>query len=49
MSVTSVNIELLIKVILYGIYSQYMKELSMAVNDVNIGLLTRVILHVINR
>ena len=48
-SVTSVNIEMLHKVILYVIYSQYMKRLSMIVTDVNIELLTRLILHVIYR
>ena len=35
MSVTSVNIELLQRVILYVIYSQYMHELSMTVTNVN--------------
>ena len=45
-SVTSVNIELLHRVILYVTYSQYMKRLSMTLSNVNIELLTRVILHV---
>ena len=46
MSVTNVNIELLHWVILYVIYSQFMKSLIMIVTNVKIELLIRVILHV---
>ena len=44
MSVTSVNIELLHRVILYVTYSQYMKELCMSVASVIMKLLERILL-----
>ena len=46
MSITNVNIELLHWVILYVIYSQFMKSPSITVTSVKIELLTRVILQV---
>ena len=46
-SITSVNIEMLHRVILYVTYSQYKKRLSITITSVNIELLTRVILLVI--
>ena len=45
-TVTSVKIELLTRVILQVTYSQYIQELSMSVTSVNIELLHRVILYV---
>ena len=45
MSVTSVNIELLLRVILFITYSQYMKKLSMTVTNVILELLIWVMLH----
>ena len=46
MTVISVTIELLHRVILYVTYSQYMKELSMTVTSVTIELLCRVVLQI---
>ena len=43
MTVTSVNIELLSKVILHITYSKNIEDLSMSVTSVNIELLHRVI------
>ena len=42
MTVTDVNIELLTRLILHVIYSQYMKELSMSVASVIIERLGRI-------
>ena len=44
MTVTDVNIELLTRLILHVIYSQYMKELSMSVASVTMELLGRIFL-----
>ena len=44
MTVTNVNIEVLTRVILYIIYSQYMKKLSMSVASVTMELLSRIFL-----
>ena len=46
-SVTSVNIEMLNRVIFYVTYSQKMKRLTMTVTDVNIELFIWLILHFI--
>ena len=46
MTVTDVNIELLIMIILHVRYSQYMEEASISVTSVNIEMLYRVILYV---
>ena len=42
MIVTDVNIDLLIRLILHVIYSQYMKELSMSVASVTMELLGKI-------
>ena len=42
MTVTDVNIELLTRLILHMIYSQYMKELCMSVASVTMELLGRI-------
>ena len=43
-TVTDVNIELLIRLILYVTYSQYIKGLSMSVGSVTMELLVRILL-----
>ena len=43
MSVISVNIELLHRVIIYVTYSQYMKELCRSIAKVNMKLLGRIL------
>ena len=44
MTVTNVDIELLIRVILHVTYIQYMEELCMSVSSVTLELLRRILL-----